>query len=188
MLRTLISGFVFLFMVQPLTAGSDFIQLRGGYFFPPPRSLYYFRPDLYVYRVTPHYFPRGYYQPYYGYGTGYGYPFSGKAYAPPSSQSLFPTRSVYRVVLGPPPKGDVVRVNSSDLIFRVRPDKALIFVDGKLIGSARDFASERDKYPVLDGEYDLRIEASGYESFHSELSVIPNKTLHLDIQLEPRKQ
>ncbi len=183
MLRLLIPGFVFLFMIQLAAGGSDFMQLRGGYFFPPPKGLYYFRPDLYVYRVTPRYYNRGYYRPNYGYGRGYGYPYSPGPYAP-SSASLFPTRSVYRIVLGPPPKGEVVRVNSSDLVFNVTPPKALIYVDDKLIGSARDFSSARDKYPVLDGEYDLRIEATGYESFHSELSVIPNKILHLDIELE----
>ena len=162
------------------------MQLRGGYFFPPPKGLYYFRPDLYVYRVTPPYYNRGYHRRSYGYG-GYGYPYSPGPYGL-SSASLFSTRSVYRVVLGPPPKGEVVRVNSSDLVFNVTPPKALIYVDDKLIGSARDFSSARDKYPVLDGEYDLRIEATGYESFHSELSVIPNKILHLDIELERKNR
>jgi len=187
MLRLLIPGFVFLFMIQLAAGGSDFMQLRGGYFFPPPKGLYYFRPDLYVYRVTPPYYHRGYSRPNYGYGRGYGYPYSPGPYGP-SSASLFRTRSVYRIVLGPPPKGEVVRVNSSDLVFNVTPPKALIYVDDKLIGSARDFSSARDKYPVLDGEYDLRIEATGYESFHSELSVIPNKILHLDIELERKNR
>ncbi len=187
MLRLLIPGFVLLSMTQFLAGGSDFMQLRGGYFFPPPKGLYFFRPDLYVYRVTPPYYNRSYYRSNYGYRGRYGYPYSPGPYAP-SSTSLFPTRSVYRVVLGPPPKGEVIRVNSSDLIFSVTPAKALIYVDDKLIGSARDFSSDRDKYPVLDGEYDLRIEATGYEPFHSELSVIPNKTLHLDIELERKNR
>lgn len=186
MLRTLILGFVFLSVFQPLAVGSDFIQLRGGYFFPPQKGLYFFRPDLYVYRVNPPYFHRGYRRSPYGYGRP-GYSYAPRQYSP-SSAGLFPTRSVYRVVLGPPPKGEVVRVNSSDLIFSVTPAKALIYVNDKLIGSARDFSSDRDKYPVLDGEYDLRIEATGYEPFRSDLSVIPNKTLHLDIELEPKNR
>jgi hypothetical protein len=79
----------------------------------------------------------------------------------------------------------VVRVNTSDIVFNVKPAKALVFIDDHLIGSAGDFATERDRYTLLDGEHDLRLEYPGYRPFASRLKVVPNRTLHLDIQLEP---
>jgi hypothetical protein len=162
-----------------LFAESDFIKVRGGHFFPPPRDTFFFRPDLYVYRVG---------QPYYH--ASYRRLFSPVRYG--YSRSLpvgrVPTYSIYRIVVSPPPTGGIVRVNSSDIIFNVDPPRALVFVDGKLIGSARDFATQRDRYTILDGDHTLRIEYPGYRTFESDLEIVPNKTLHLDIQLDSLDQ
>jgi hypothetical protein len=92
---------------------------------------------------------------------------------------------IYRLIVNSPPTGGVVRVNTSDIIFNVTPARAMIFIDGKLIGSARDFATERDRYTLLDGEHALRIEFPGYQAFETLLDVAPNRTLHLDIELKP---
>lgn len=82
------------------------IRAQTAYFFPPPRDLYSFRPDLYIFRVT---------APHQGY------------------------------------------------CFR------------------RDFGY---RYMVMDGQHELRIECHGYRPFEALLDVVPNKTLHFDIELE----
>lgn len=176
----------FFCLASTFVAGNDMIKLRRGHFFPPPKALYYFRPDLYVYRVgSPFYnfhsrprFLRSYATPNYT-------PFRnwiGRAY--PYSSYEIPTYSIYRIVVSPPPTGGVVRVNSSDIVFNVTPPNALVFVDDKLIGSAKDFATQRDRYPLLDGDHHLRIEFPGYRAFTTQLQVVPDRSLHLEIQLE----
>jgi hypothetical protein len=79
---------------------------------------------------------------------------------------------------------EIVRANTSDLIFRVHPSRALVYVDGKLIGNARDFSNQRERYPLIEGEHSLRIQFPGYEPFQTDMTVIPNRTLTLDIKLE----
>ena len=78
----------------------------------------------------------------------------------------------------------MVRANFSHLLFNVSPGNALIYFDDKLIGSARSFSSLRERYEVLEGEYTLRIEHPGYNTFENVLKVIPNRTIHLDIELQ----
>jgi len=78
---------------------------------------------------------------------------------------------------------EVVRSNSSDLVFKVTPERALVYVDGKLIGNAGSFSTERDRYMVLDGRHELRVEYPGYKPFDTELDVQANRTIHLDIEL-----
>jgi hypothetical protein len=149
----------------------------SGFYRPFFRSYYrsgfdpYFRPHYLPYYLEPSplaYPPSGF----------FGYPGVAPGYAGAS-------RGIYRLIVDPPPTGGVVRVNTSDLVFNVTPARAMIFIDGKLIGSARDFATERDRYTLLDGEHLLRIEFPGYQPFETVLEVSPNRTLHLDIEMKP---
>jgi len=193
-LSSLTLGFTFLTNCLGAIEG---VRSTRSYFFPPPKSLYFFRPDLNIYQiprramVNPYYpsYPN-YSFPLYGYPV-YSYPrISPYAYSPYSEVCVSQGcrgesgYGVYGVVLGPPPTGGVVRANSSDIIFGVQPSRALVFIDGRLIGSAGDFATQRDRYTILDGEHQLRIEYPGYRAFETKLEIVPNRTLHLDIQLE----
>jgi hypothetical protein len=74
-------------------------------------------------------------------------------------------------------------------LFRVKPAQAFVFLDGKLIGRAHQFATERDRYTVLDGRHELRLEFPGYKTFQADLEVESNRTIRLDIELTalPRK-
>lgn len=144
--------------------------LQAGHFFLPPRTLYNFRPDLYL----------------------FGSPFACRlgparfttpaVYLPPYSAGFRPR--VYQVILSSPVRMELVRANTADLVFHVHPAKALVYVDEKLIGNARDFASERERYPLVAGEHTLRIEYPGYRAFQTQMDIVPNRTLQLDIELE----
>jgi hypothetical protein len=157
-------------------------QHRQGqdYFFPPPKSLYYFRPDLYIQRHHPPFFrhPGPYYRYYYPRS-----PHRFPRYRPPLKR-YWPGVIVHHLTM--PEKTEIVRLNSSDLIFQVEPKNALIYIDDKLIGSAGDFSKDRNAYPILDGEYELRIEHPDFEPYRSTLSVTPDRTLNLELRLKRR--
>ncbi len=163
----------------------------------------------YIYRGGHYHPPRGYpiHTPrYYGGFGGYGYSpsFSLGVYRPAAylggagcdlARSVYYGRyrdpRSYPVVLSLPVSSEVVRANFSDMIFNVSPAKASVYVDGKLIGSARSFATERDRFMILQGEHDLRIEYPGFESFSATLDVVANRTLRIDVQLnslDPRAE
>ncbi len=81
--------------------------------------------------------------------------------------------------------GEVVQANYGDLVFKVEPGNALVYLNGKLIGSARSFSNDRDRYTLLDGDYTIRIVLPGFEPFEADLQVVPNRTHYLDIELKP---
>jgi len=172
-------------------AEHQYLRYRSsGYYFRPPRTLFYMRPD-YLFRPSFGYVYPGYGYPGWGYGRGYpwSYSYGGYFHGPWYSGYDVPwvggIGGAYSTYIQSPAGMEVVRSNTADLVFSVTPDRAKIFVDGKLIGSARDFASERDRYMVLDGTHELRVEHPGYKAFQTELNVQPNRTVHLDIELDP---
>ncbi len=179
-------------------AEHQYFRFRSnGYYFRPPRTLFYLRPDYlfrpaYGYGYGYGYGHRSYGYPGYGYSHGYSwsYSYGGYSNGPGYFQYGYPNwvgglGGTYSTYLQSPAGMEVVRSNTADLIFSVTPSRAMIFVDGKLIGSARDFSSERDRYMVLDGTHELRVEFPGYKPFQTELNVQPNRTVHLDIELDP---
>ena len=40
----------------------------------------------------------------------------------------------------------------------------------------------------FEGQHDLRIEAPGYEPYQTEMKIMADRTLHLDIDLEPLEE
>ena len=48
-----------------------------------------------------------------------------------------------------------------------------------------DFGSERDRYPLISGPHELRIELPGFLPFQTEMEVAPNRILNLEIELQP---
>lgn len=155
----------------------------------------------YFYNGGRYYPTRGYpvYGPYHGGYRSYGYSpsFSLGVYRPAAylaagrcdlARSVHYGRGYaearsYPVILSLPVSSEVVRANFSDMIFNVSPAKAAVYVDGKLIGSARSFATERDRFMILQGEHELRIEHPGFETFQAILDVTPNRTLRIDVEL-----
>ena len=169
MIRRYLLLFTFVLVLAPaLRAEHTRSSVQGRHFFLPSRTLFFFRPDLYVrlhmssYRPTSHRARR----------IG--------AHSPPVRE-----HSVYRLAPFGFRPSEMIRANTSDLIFQVNPSKALVYVDGRLIGSARDFATEKNRYPIVDGQHVLRIEFPGYQPFETQMEVVANRTLNLSVELEP---
>ena len=160
-----------IFFILPIA----FSSLQAGHFFLPQRNFFHIRPDLYVYGTPFSRFPSIYYRScpapaYYGPTLSY--------FSAPRS------RGVYQLVINSPAGMEIVRANTADLIFQVSPSRALIYIDEKLIGNARDFARERDRFMIVEGEHSLRIEFPGYKPFRTDMQIVANRTLYLDIELE----
>lgn len=164
-------GFFLFFLIAlafsiPMRGDHLFPHFPRNHFFPPSRTLFFFRPDLYV---------RTYFVP------------TPLIYAPPIHSHPDNPR-IYLLAVTGPIDAQVVRANTSDLIFQVRPGKALVYINEMLIGSARDFATRRDRYTIMAGQHDLRIEARGYEPYETRMDIAADRTLHLEIDLEPLRQ
>jgi hypothetical protein len=161
----------------PLRGDHSLVRIPERHFFAPSRTLFFFRPDLYVrshIRSTPLiHLP----------------PLHSQRYHESATDTHFPGNPrIYLLAVTGPIDAEVVRANTTDLIFQVQPAKALVYIDGMLIGSAGDFATRRDRYTILEGQHDLRIEAHGYDPFQTQMDIVPDRTLHLDIDLEPLEE
>ena len=187
---------ILLVLVLALIGGEVFAQRyrRGGrnrnYYYQPSNRAYYGVPNPYYRRPTQSYF---YYPP--KYYPRSSVPFRGTYPARPrlggpayyrgsgATYYLSSPSAVYYPNLEID-ANPVVRANFSHLIFNVSPGSALIFLDDKLLGSARSFGSERERYEVLEGEYLLRIEHPGYEPMETVLKIISDRTVHIDLELQ----
>jgi hypothetical protein len=152
----------------------------SGYYFRPPRTLFYLRPDFL-------------FQPKYGYGYGYGHRYHyypgyagyGRAWLRDPGLWTQGQRGTYSTYLQRPARMPIVRTNTSDLIFNVTPSTAVVYLNGKRIGTAGEMATERDRYMVLDGRHELRVEYPGYKPFRADLNIEPDRTIRLDVKLDP---
>ena len=176
-MRIMRAFFLFFFATlafsAPLRGDHFFVRVPERHFFLPSRTLFFFRPDLYVrsqLRSTPLlYLP----------------PLHSQGYHAPVTDTHFAGNPrIYLLEVTGPMDAQIVRANTTDLIFQVHPAQALVYIDGMLIGSAGDFATQRDRYTILEGHHDLRIEARGYDPFQTQMDIMTNRTLHLDIDLE----
>ena len=146
-----------------------------NYFFRPQSNLYNFRPDLYIYGQLPSPWIQGRH-------------YHSEGHCNLNLQQSYLTNSVsrgtYQLVIGSPAGMEIVQANTANLIFSVVPQRALIYINDRLIGSARDFSTEKERYTLVEGIHNLRVAFPGYIPFLSEIQIIPNRTLHLDLELE----
>lgn len=156
---------------------------RPFYYQTRTRPLFYYPPKVYPRLNLPY---RGYYPAGVAY-SGYLGP-AGPVVGNVSETYYLSSPSVYYYPEAYRPGHEVVRANYSHVLFNVTPGSALIYLDDKLIGSARSFANEREKYQILEGEYRLRIENPGFEPFDSVLQVQADQTIHLDVSLQSRRK
>ena len=124
----------------------------------------------------------------YGYKRGYADYYPGQYRSPYLEHPFgrYGRTGVYRFFVTSPTGGTLVRANSADLVIDVKPARAMIFIDSKLVGSGRDFARDQEGYPLMEGVYELRVEHPGFEPFTTDLQIVPNRTVHLDLELTPR--
>lgn len=166
MIRRSLLLFTLILVLAPALRGEHTgPYVQGRHFFLPSRALFFFRPDL---LVRLHSYPAPVFY----------------AMANHSRQTTAHGNRVYRVSMPGFVPSEMVRANTSDLIFQVTPAKALVYIDDIVIGSAGDFSTEKNRYPIVDGPHVLRIEFPGYQTFETRMEVVANRTLNLTVELE----
>ncbi|MGA2193452.1 MAG: PEGA domain-containing protein [Nitrospirota bacterium] len=71
------------------------------------------------------------------------------------------------------------------IVTQVKPDSALVYVDGKYYGRARDFARRIDSLTVYPGTHKVDISAEGYKTYSEEISVNPGGLVPIVTDLQP---
>jgi hypothetical protein len=100
------------------------------------------------------YYP-GYYDPY-GYGYGYGSAYGGYGYGGDSRRE------------------DVKKTGSVRI--KISPDKAQVFVDGVLAGTAADFGGFSHHLEIAGGTHLLEFKLDGYQTLSSQVDVTVGET------------
>ncbi len=72
----------------------------------------------------------------------------------------------------------VAQQNTGYLKTKVNPGRAGVFIDGKYVGPAENFAVGR-KYTVAAGEHEVRLSEPRYEDVVTKVTVQPGKTTKL---------
>lgn len=79
--------------------------------------------------------------------------------------------------------GTGVGVGALDL--DVSPEKALIFIDGKLVGTADDYDGFPDFLWLEEGAYDVAIYHPGYETIFRQYTIYPGLTIDVEDSMRP---
>lgn len=67
---------------------------------------------------------------------------------------------------------------------KVRPSRAGVFIDGKYVGPAGNFAKART-YAVAPGEHEIRLSEPRYEDLVTKVSIEAGRTTKLDETMKP---
>ncbi len=74
--------------------------------------------------------------------------------------------------------------NTGQLKTKVHPGRAGVFIDGKYIGPAANFAVSRT-YPVAAGEHELKLVEPRYKDFTTKITIQAGKTTVFKQAMEP---
>ena len=67
----------------------------------------------------------------------------------------------------------------------VKPGKAEVWVDGKFVGSARDFDGLPTYLWLKEGEHRVTIYRGGFETYDEDISITPGEVIKLKLKLTP---
>ena len=112
-----------------------------------------------------------YYYPY-GYGYGYGYPYGRYPYRRP--YGWWRDNGEYG--------GEYAAIG--EIWFDVKPSDALIYVDGKLWGTAGDLNGWWKSKDLPAGKHTIRIEAPGYDTYETQITIRPDKKVKIKVKLQ----
>ena len=69
----------------------------------------------------------------------------------------------------------------------VKPKDAQVFMDGSLVGVARDFNSSDHPLFVFAGEHTLEFRHPGHETYSTKISLLPEQDLHVKVRMNKLK-
>ncbi|MEO1366440.1 MAG: PEGA domain-containing protein [Acidobacteriota bacterium] len=152
---------------------------------------YCYTPSFGYYYDTPFYHRsayRWYYNPYYGFAGAFSF-WSPYWFVPNVTVNYGGGHSGYYGAGGYSASGyessygTGVGVGALDL--DVSPEEALIFIDGKLVGTADDYDGFPDFLWLEEGTYDVAIYHPGYETIFRQYSIYPGLTIDVEDSMRP---
>ena len=69
----------------------------------------------------------------------------------------------------------------------VKPKDAQVFVDGSMVGTARDFNSSDHPLYVFPGDHVLEFRHPGHDTYSTKLSLLPEQDMRLKVRMNKLK-
>jgi len=69
----------------------------------------------------------------------------------------------------------------------VKPKDAQVFVDGSLVGTARDYNSSDHPLYIFPGEHVLEFRHPGHETYSTKLSLLPEQDMRIKVRMNKTK-
>lgn len=69
----------------------------------------------------------------------------------------------------------------------VKPKDAQVFVDGSLVGTARDFNNSKHPLYVFPGEHTLEFRHPGHETYSAKLNLLPEQDMRIKVRMNKVK-
>ena len=69
----------------------------------------------------------------------------------------------------------------------VKPKDAQVYVDGAMVGTARDFNNSDHPLFIFPGEHSLEFRYPGHETYSTKLSLMPEQDMRLKVRMNKLK-
>jgi hypothetical protein len=99
--------------------------------------------------------------------------------------SFAPAASAQVIVGLPPYPYRYAGAIDSSVRVEVAPKSAQVFVDGYYAGIVDDFDGAFQRLHAVPGQHDITLVADGFRTVHQNVYLMPDKTLHIKLKMEP---
>lgn len=78
----------------------------------------------------------------------------------------------------------IVTLGQASIRLDVHPKDALVYLDGNLVGTVRDFNGRNKRLYVFPGAHTLELRDPNYEPFSTDIKVLPEQDFRLKLHLQ----
>ena len=80
----------------------------------------------------------------------------------------------------------IVTLAQASVRLDVHPKGALVYVDGNLAGTVQDFNGRNERLFLFPGRHTLELREPNYETFTTDVKVLPEQDLRLKVRMHKR--
>lgn len=80
----------------------------------------------------------------------------------------------------------IVTLSQASVRLDVHPKDALVFVDGNLAGTVRDYNGRNKRLYLFPGKHTIELRDPNYETFSTDVNVLPEQDFRLKIRMNKR--
>ena len=74
---------------------------------------------------------------------------------------------------------EVLSLGQASIRTDVKPKDAQVYLDGRLVGTVRDYNGKNDRLFIFPGEHTLEFRHPNYETYTTQLRVMPDQDLRV---------